>query len=115
MNDESQEAFTKWFCLIWELYPSTYKNLLEGGTKFNSEYLFKFDVQNKAWQAACEYKKEEYSNLMDATTKTSQNNFKLQAENAKLKSIVMLAAEASCYTEYEDACGLAKQVLKELD
>lgn len=40
---------------------------------------------------------------------------KLEAENSKLKSIVMLASNASCYTEYEDACSLARQVLKELE
>ena len=37
-----------------------------------------------------------------------------RSQNAKLKAIVMLASDASCYTEYEDACSLARQVLKEI-
>lgn len=52
---KDKEAFTKWFCLMWELYPFTYKNLLDGKVKLNNEYAFKFDVQNKAWEAAFEY------------------------------------------------------------
>lgn len=40
---------------------------------------------------------------------------KLQAENAKLRAVVMLASEACCYTDYEDACSLASKVLKELE
>ena len=40
---------------------------------------------------------------------------KLKDDNTKLKAIVMLASEACCYTEYEDACSLARQTLKELD
>jgi hypothetical protein len=63
MNDKDKEAFEKWF-------------IQNPVNKFEAE---------EAWQAACEYKKEEYSNIMDAMTQTSQYNFKLQAENAELK------------------------------
>jgi regulator of replication initiation timing len=38
-----------------------------------------------AWKAACEYSKQEYSNIMDAMSRTSHNNAKLQAENKKLR------------------------------
>lgn len=51
---------------------------------------------------------EEYVDIL-------KSNKKLQEENEKLKSVVILASEACCYTEYEDACFLSKQVLKELE
>lgn len=51
-------------------------------------------ASQEAWQAACEYK---------------------QREIDELKGIVMLAAEAGCYTEYEDACSFAKKTLKKLN
>ena len=67
MNDKDKEAFIDW-----------YKNK-------KSE----FDNCKEAWKAACEYKREEYSNIMDAITQTSQYNFKLQAENKKLIDMVI--------------------------
>jgi hypothetical protein len=106
MNDESQEAFEKW--LKDEFDEKCHIPLLEF-----------------TWQAACAYKQKEIDELereKDYLCKKMENmraiykdSEKLQAENAKLKAIVMLASEACCYTEYEDACSLARQTLKELD
>ena len=39
---------------------------------------------------------------------------KLLAENTKLMECVVLAANACCYTEYEEACSFAKKVLREI-
>jgi len=111
---KTKEAFTKWFCEVWDLYPFTYERLLKGEAVLNYEYAFKFDIQNKAWEAACEYKDK----LLINGTRMKQMNEEietLKAENIKLKPIVMLAAEASCYTEYEDACSAARRCLKELE
>jgi hypothetical protein len=99
MTDKDKEAFEKF---MGEGLPFSYY-----------EHCSCPDI--KAWQAAIEYMRKEYSNIMDAMTRTSQVNAKLQAENAKLKAIVMFASEASCYTEYEDACSLSRRVLKELE
>lgn len=110
---KTKEAFTKWFCEVWDLYPIN-KDLLENAVTLNSEYAFKFDIQNKAWEAACEYKDK----LLINGTRMKQMNEEietLKAENIKLKPIVVLAAEASCYTEYEDACSAARRCLKELE
>ena len=71
MNDKDEKAFEDWYGDKPKNYASLY-------------------LQNKkAWQAACEYKREEYSNIMDAITQTSQYNFKLQAENKKLIDMVI--------------------------
>lgn len=43
---------------------------------------------DEIWQAACGYKQKEYSNILDAMTRTSQNNAKLKDENAKLRDCV---------------------------
>ena len=83
MNDKDKEAFDDW----------------KNKTQFNFEFqiqgekievpeLFKewcIGGMGVSWQAACEYKQEEYSNIMDAMTQTSQYNYKLQAENKKLR------------------------------
>lgn len=66
MNDKDKEAYT--------IYENT---ILQ-----REGYLY---IAREAWQAACEYKQKEYSNIMDAMTRTSQNNAKLQAENADLR------------------------------
>lgn len=75
MNDKDKEAFKEW-----------YKNK-------KSE----FDNCKEAWKAACEYKREEYSNIMDAMTQTSQYNFKLQAENKKLREALELTIKTAEY------------------
>lgn len=71
MNDKDKEAFD----YFWE-----YK------CGVNSEDCGKDDVRI-VWQAACDYKQKEYSNIMDAMTQTSQNNFKLGKELAYFKAI----------------------------
>ena len=62
MNDKDKEAFNEW----------------------RNSTSTRLDIHD-AWQAACNYKRDEYSNLMGAMTQTSQNNYKLQAENKKLR------------------------------
>jgi hypothetical protein len=75
MNDKDLEAFECWQKeIIQEL---KFNNAI-GDNKHKGSLEF-------AWQAACEYKQKEYSNIMDAMTQTSQYNFKLQAENKKLR------------------------------
>jgi regulator of replication initiation timing len=54
-----------------------------------------------AWQAACEYSKQEYSNIMDAMSRTSHNNAKLQAENKKLREAL---DDISNYDPDESVC-----------
>jgi uncharacterized protein YigA (DUF484 family) len=68
MNDK--EAFEKW-----------YAKQDKAGVFGNDDTSY----VELAWEAACAYKKEEYSNIMDAMTKTSQNNAELQAKNAELE------------------------------
>ena len=77
-----------------------------GGFPINEDHisvterqLFKWE--SEAWQAACEYKQKEYSNIIDAMTRTSQNNAKLQAENAKLRECVEFYADRFSWTESE--------------
>jgi hypothetical protein len=75
MNDKDLEAFECWQKeIIQEL---KFNNAI-GDNKHKGSLEF-------AWQAACNYKRDEYSNLMDAMTQTSQYNYKLQAENKKLR------------------------------
>ena len=73
MNDKDKEAFD----YFWD-----YK------CGVSSEDCGKDDIRI-VWQEACEYKRDEYSNLMKAMTQTSQNNFKLQAENNILSGEVL--------------------------
>jgi regulator of replication initiation timing len=72
MNDKDLEAFEKW----------------------RNSTSTRLDIHD-AWQTACEYKQKEYSNLMDAMTQTSQYNFKLQAENKKLRKALEFYADAT--------------------
>ena len=53
MNDKDKEAFEKW-------------ELDYFGQNDNCPH-YMLHIKN-TWQAACEYKREEYSNLMDAMT-----------------------------------------------
>lgn len=104
MNDKDKEAFYKWWTSNkYELSPFYWSNTS----------LIGIEIAN-TWQAACEYKQKEIDSI-DCYIERDEKIKKLQAENAKLKAIVMLASEASCYTEYEDACSQARQVLKELN
>jgi hypothetical protein len=108
MNGKDKEVFEAW----WKEYTS---NLSDTPTEW--------DVHD-AWQAACEYKREEYSNIMDAITQTSQYNFKLQAENKKLREALELSLKANLelwempdvvhLDDHGEAINIAKEVLKEV-
>ena len=110
MNDKDKEAFDKWFI---EEYRYDYNRLVIPES---------VNPQKEAWQAACEYKREEYSNLMDAMTRTSQYNHKLQAENKKLREALELSLKANLelwempdvvhLDDHGDAINLAREALK---
>jgi len=100
MNDKDEKAFEDWYGDKPKNYASLY-------------------LQNKkAWQAACEYKREEYSNIMDAITQTSQYNFKLQAENKKLREAlekILNDYRTFCYyLDWEEIRDIAREALKEV-
>lgn len=69
MKDE--QLFRSWFEEERRLFetnePATYTD--------SDEWCMK-----KGWMAACSHKNQEYSNIMDAMTRTSQNNAKLKKE-----------------------------------
>lgn len=73
---KNEESFNYWFEKERRLFeanePATFTD--------SDEWCMK-----KGWMAACDYKDQEYSNLMDAMTRTSQYNAKLKNENDKLK------------------------------
>ena len=114
MKDE--QSFRSWFEEERRLFeanePATYTD--------SDEWCMK-----KGWMAACKYKDQEYSNLMDAMTQTGQNNARLsiiienqktvieinQAENAKLRECVEWYASKKDWRESHNA----RQVLKELE
>lgn len=81
MNDKDKEAFEKW----WDEERGG-KPLNEDHVPVTEKQLYRWE--NEAWQAACDYKDKEYSNLIDAMTRTSQYNSRLQAENKKLKEVL---------------------------
>jgi len=159
MNDKDE--FDKWFI---QTYRYDYKDLVIPES---------VNPQKEAWQAACEYMRDEFKfQTPPAVIAYQEMNEKLQAENAELKTqiyvkgsihkvgdmqremtwkessdmmerivesrtkrleearneavklhkenaklleVVKIVSKASCYTEYEDACSLARQVLKELE
>lgn len=110
MLDADKEAFEKWM---------KDEDRHDGVFGNNNNFTRDEWVADKAWQAACEYKQKEYSNIMDAMTRTSQNNFKLQAENAKLRECVeeisKMRQEVSFYIEPTYPAILCIEVLKELE
>jgi len=79
MNDKDKEAFNEW----------------------RNSTSTRLDIHD-AWQAACEYNRKEYSNIMDAMTQTSQYNFKLQAENKKLREALELTIKTAEYVYQPD-------------
>ena len=79
MNDK--EAFEKWM---------KDEDRHDGVFGNNNNFTRDEWIADKAWQAACAYKKEEYSNIMDAMTRTSQNNAELQGQ---LKSCIVVYEE----------------------
>lgn len=66
-----------------------------------------------AWQAACEYKQEEYSNIMEAMTRTSQYNFKLQAELLEYKEAA--SSEAAFVNELQAENSKLKLLIKQYE
>jgi regulator of replication initiation timing len=115
MNDKDLDAFNEW----------------------RNSTSTRLDIHD-AWQAACEYKREEYSNLMDAMTRTSQYNHKLQAENKEWREAARSEAEevnrlqaenkklrecVEYYADLDDECigydirgvTTAREVLKEVE
>ncbi len=82
MNDKDKEAFDNWK----EFNIKSIVGLSEDAAR---EKLSCVMTPEGVWQAACEYKQKEYSNLMDAMTQTSQYNYKLQAENKKLREALL--------------------------
>lgn len=110
MNDKDKEAFEKWWHR--EANHSTVR-------------------PSETWQAACDYKRDEYSSIMQAMTQTSQNNFKLQAENDILSGEIFtykkisddafkklaVAVEALDYyatSTLHELASTAREVLKEI-
>jgi len=93
MNDKDKEAFDKWWISNkYELTPFYWHNTSLVGSEILA-----------TWQAACEYKRDEYLNIMKAMTQTSQNNFKLQDENKKLREALEFYADPENYIErYKD-------------
>lgn len=104
MKNEDKEAFEKWFASLDDSHLSRVIKLNRGASQ-------------EAYQAAITYKNQECSNIMDAMTRTSQNNAKLQAENAKLRECVEFYADLDEEAIGYDIRGVtyARQVLKELD
>jgi len=83
MNDKDKEAFEKWYDLPADQTlndPILYRQFLDDTLPDHTKTFCE-----KAWQAACKYNRKEYSNIMGSMTQTSQYNFKLQAENKKLR------------------------------
>ncbi len=102
MNDKDKEPFKSWFEQDRKEFearePATYTD--------SDEWCMR-----KGWIAACKYKDKEYSNLMDAMSKTSQYNFKLQAENKKLREA--LQSIGYFHLRPEQVIRTAREALKE--
>lgn len=111
MNDKDKEAFRK--CRdMSEFYASC---VADQKTALVPEDVCEGFVAG--WQAACEYKNREYSDIVEARIQTSFNNVKLQAENAKLRECVEFYADLDEEAIGYDIRGVtyARQVLKELE
>ena len=103
MNEKDLEAFECWQKeIIQEL---KFNNAI-GDNKHKGSLKF-------AWQAACKYKQKEYSNIIGAMTQTSQNNFKLQAENKQLREALIKISEIGYYHDYGDHRRVASEALEE--
>ncbi len=101
MNDKDKEEFNEW--------------LSEAGNHYGDALAYEFEKHLcfVSWQAACEYKQKEYSNIMDAMTQTSQYNYKLQAENKKLREALIKISEIGYYHDYGDHRRVATEALEE--
>jgi hypothetical protein len=92
MNDKDKEAFNKW------LNDQDYKyDTWDGQDYRDGKIVSIYSETELAWQAACEYKDKEYSNIMDAMTQTSQNNAKLVDENIQLKKKAQMNIHNSAF------------------
>lgn len=99
MNDKDKEAFIKYIC-------SHDQGILQHSDDTD------IDVAERAWQAACEYMQEEYSNIMEAMTRTSQYNSKLQAELLEYKEAA--SSEAELVNELQAENTKLKQKISEI-
>jgi hypothetical protein len=85
MNEQDKEAFEKWFRDYWSF-----------------EHINKIDCL-KSWQAACEYKEDEFKfQTPPAVVTYMEINDKLLAENKKLREVLEFYAK----TESWDADGV---------
>lgn len=86
MNDKDKEELN----IFWDRWRKNWE-------KMDYRYIPETPtlVLNETWQAACEYKDKEYSNIMDAMTRTSQYNSRLQSENKKLRKALEFYADAT--------------------
>lgn len=124
MNDKDKEAFEKWWQNMYDSYVE-FRDWQGCDITFDK----KEDMQI-GWQAACEYKNKEYSDIADARMQTSLNNVKLEAENAKLRECVefyaepwerveldgkLLVRKLESYDPFIEVHHKAMQCLKELD
>lgn len=97
MNDKDKEAYA-----IYE------KTILQ-----REGYLY---IAREAWQAACEYARDEFKfQTPPAVIAYQEMNDKLQAKNAKLEKCLRLFAFPEGTLEHEAVERAARQVLKELD
>lgn len=79
MSDKDKTTFEKWW--------------MDGFKGMSDKEIIKYKDVGKqnalnGWQAACEHKQKEYSNIIDAMTQTSQKNAKLVAENKRLRDVL---------------------------
>jgi hypothetical protein len=57
----------------------------------------------------------EIKDLQDDIKKLKHQLIKLREENILMKEFLMSASNATCYTEYEDACSDAGKLLEKLE
>lgn len=130
MNDRDRQQFQFWIDHypsdrldnwgLYELMKDSWKTACEYMQAELAHHIFKIEAENT--------KLKECSNLMDAMTRTSQNNAKLQAENAKLRECVEFYADNRNYNcceawnvywyvedEQDEVGKRARQCLKELE
>ena len=100
MNYKDKEAFEK-----WELD-------VEWSTAFTGHRLAAID----AWQAACEYKDNEFKFQTSPSVIVYQDmNEKLQAENKKLREALNRISEIGYYHDYGTHRDIAIEALKEVE
>jgi hypothetical protein len=145
MNDLDKEAFEKWFIsnrdssfavflrenypdvgIKWDREPA--RSAWQAACEFKQKEIDAVMSENKLCERfITQIQADKFEMRGDIQKLQAENDSlkdgsywqsdieRLEAENAKLRSITMLASEASCYTEYEDACSVARQCLRELN